>query len=242
VTLTVTGLSVHYGRATALLDVSFVAPAGAATAILGHNGAGKSSLLRAIAGMVAASRGSVAWDGDPIPASAHRVANRWLRFVPESGNVFGELSVEENLRTGVLTLGRRERAERIDWVLSEFALLRPLRRQRAGQLSGGQRQSLAVARAVVAQPRLLLLDEPTLGLSPKAAAELLSILAQLTSDLQMTVLLAEQNVSAALGICDSGWWLDAGRLMARVNGEATTRPNENMIHVNATERTSLEDR
>jgi len=217
VTLTATGLSVHYGRAMALLDVSFSAPAGRATAVLGHNGAGKTSLLRAIGGLITPTRGTVCWEQQPIPTAAFRAANGWLRLVPESGNVFTELSVEDNLRAGTLGLSRTGRDERIDWILSEFTVLGPLRRQRAGQLSGGQRQSLAVARAVIARPRLLLLDEPTLGLSPKAASNLLATISRLTNDLDMTVLLAEQNVGPALELCESGWWLDAGRVLSRVD-------------------------
>jgi ABC-type branched-subunit amino acid transport system ATPase component len=215
-TLTATGLSVYYGRAIALLDASMRAPAGRATAVLGHNGAGKTSLLRAIGGLVTPAKGTVYWDTDPIPASAFRAANGWLRLVPESGNVFADLSVEDNLRAGTLGLNRAERDQRIGWILAEFPVLAPLRRQRAGQLSGGQRQSLAVARAVIARPRLLLLDEPTLGLSPKAASGLLATIGRLTNDLNMTVVLAEQNVGLALEVCDKGWWLDAGRIVSQV--------------------------
>jgi ABC-type branched-subunit amino acid transport system ATPase component len=215
-TLTATGLSVYYGRAMALLNVSLRAPAGRATAVLGHNGAGKTSLLRAIGGLVTPAKGTVCWDREPIPTSAFRAANGWLRLVPESSNVFAELSVEDNLRAGTLGLGRAERDQRIGWILAEFPVLGPLRRQRAGQLSGGQRQSLAVARAVIARPRLLLLDEPTLGLSPKAASSLLATIGRLTNDLDMTVLLAEQNVGLALEVCDNGWWLDAGRVVSQV--------------------------
>jgi ABC-type branched-subunit amino acid transport system ATPase component len=216
VTLTATGLSVYYGRATALLDVSLRAPAGRATAILGHNGAGKTSLLRAIGGLVTPAKGTVCWDREPIPASAFRAANGWLRLVPESGNVFADLSVEDNLQAGMLGLARAERDQRIDWILAEFPVLGPLRRRRAGQLSGGQRQSLAVARAVIARPRLLLLDEPTLGLSPKAASSLLATIGRLTNDLSITVLLAEQNVGLAFEVCDQGWWLDTGRVVSQV--------------------------
>jgi ABC-type branched-subunit amino acid transport system ATPase component len=216
-TLTTTDLCVHYGRALALLDVSLSAPAGRATAVLGHNGAGKTSLLRAIGGLITPTKGAVCWAGQPIPAAAFRAANGWLRLVPESGNVFADLSVEDNLRAGTFGLSKTERDERIDWILTEFTVLGPLRRQRAGQLSGGQRQSLAVARAVIARPRLLLLDEPTLGLSPKAASNLLATIRRLTNDLEMTVLLAEQNVGPALELCESSWWLDAGRMVSGVN-------------------------
>ena len=215
-TLTATGLYVYYGRAMALADVSLSAPAGQATAVLGYNGSGKTSLLRAIGGLLTPVKGTVCWDREPIPATAFRAANGWLRLVPESGNVFAELSVEDNLKAGTLGLGRAERDERIKWILAEFPVLGPLLRRRAGQLSGGQRQSLAVARAVIARPRLLLLDEPTLGLSPKAGSDLLATIGRLTSQLTMTVLLAEQNVSLAMEVCDSGWWLDAGRIVSQL--------------------------
>lgn len=224
-TLTVTDLSVHYGRAVALAGVSLTARAGQATAVLGHNGAGKTSLLRAVGGLVAPTRGTVRWDGKPVPSPAFRAATGGLRLVPESGNVFGELSVDDNLWSGTLGLSRAERRERTDWILSEFAVLRPLRRQRAAQLSGGQRQSLAVARAVIARPKLLLLDEPTLGLSPKAAVDLLATISRLTGDLGITVLLAEQNVGPALEVCSGGWWLDAGRLQSQP-GLAAAHPRE----------------
>jgi branched-chain amino acid transport system ATP-binding protein len=214
-TLDVAGLSVHYGRALALHDVSFTVPTGSAIAVLGHNGAGKSSLMRALGGLLSPSKGTVTWDQRRLPKLAFRAA-RGLRLVPEGGNVFSELSVEDNLRAGMLGLPRAERQDRVEWILSEFALLERLRRQQAGRLSGGQRQSLAVARAIIARPRLLLLDEPTLGLSPKAAGALFETLARLTADLHMTVLLAEQNVGLALEVCDGGWWLDAGELVAKV--------------------------
>lgn len=215
-TLNATGLYVYYGRAMALADVSLTAPAGRATAVLGYNGAGKTSLLRAIGGLLAPAKGTVCWDHDPIPGQAFRAAGGWLRLVPESGNVFAELTVEDNLRAGVLGLGRAERDERVEWILTEFPVLRPLLRRRGAQLSGGQRQSLAVARAVIARPRLLLLDEPTLGLSPKAGAGLLATIGRLTGELAMTVLLAEQNVSLAMEVCDTGWWLDAGRIVSQL--------------------------
>ena len=215
-TLIATGLYVYYGRAMALADVSLCAPAGQATAVLGYNGSGKTSLLRAIGGLLTPARGTVSWDKEPIPAIASRAANGWLRLVPESGNVFAELSIEDNLKAGALGLSRPERDERMNWILTEFPVLRPLLRRRAGQLSGGQRQSLAVARAVIARPRLLLLDEPTLGLSPKAGSELLATIGRLTSELDMTVLLAEQNVGLAMEVCASGWWLDAGRVVSQL--------------------------
>jgi ABC-type branched-subunit amino acid transport system ATPase component len=216
VTLIATGLCVYYGRAMALADVSLCAPAGQATAVLGYNGSGKTSLLRAIGGLLTPARGTVSWDKEPIPAIAFRAANGWLRLVPESGNVFAELSIEDNLKAGLLGLSRPERDERVNWILTEFPVLRPLLRRRAGQLSGGQRQSLAVARAVVARPRLLLLDEPTLGLSPKAGSDLLATIGRVTSELNMTVLLAEQNVGLAMEVCANGWWLDAGRIVSEL--------------------------
>jgi ABC-type branched-subunit amino acid transport system ATPase component len=216
VTLIATGLCVYYGRAMALADVSLCAPAGQATAVLGYNGSGKTSLLRAVGGLLTPARGTVSWDKEPIPAPACRAANGWLRLVPESGNVFAELSTEDNLKAGLLGLSRPERDERMNWILTEFPVLRPLLRRRAVQLSGGQRQSLAVARAVVARPRLLLLDEPTLGLSPKAGADLLATIGRVTSELNMTVLLAEQNVGLAMEVCASGWWLDAGRIVSQL--------------------------
>jgi ABC-type branched-subunit amino acid transport system ATPase component len=216
VTLIATGLYVYYGRAMALADVSLCAPAGRATAVLGYNGSGKTSLLRAIGGLLTPAKGTVRWDREPIPAAAFRAANGWLRLVPESGNVFTELSVEDNLKAGTLGLSRAERDERINWILTEFPVLGPLLPRRARQLSGGQRQSLAVARAVIARPRLLMLDEPTLGLSPRAGSDLLATIGRLTSQLSMTVLLAEQNVSLAMEVCDNGWWLDAGRIASQL--------------------------
>jgi branched-chain amino acid transport system ATP-binding protein len=208
--LAASNVTVDFNGALALRDVNVTIPSGATTAVLGRNGAGKTTLLRALAGATRLARGTVRWDDRTVPRQPSRAAAMGLRFVPESGNVFPELSVLDNLRSGAPWLRPGELRRRVDEALEVLPLLGRLLPRRAAQLSGGERQALAIARALVAQPRLLLLDEPSLGLAPKLASELLSSLSGIVGRRGTTTVIAEQNVPLAVGICDHVIQLDTG--------------------------------
>jgi branched-chain amino acid transport system ATP-binding protein len=179
--------------------------------VLGPNGAGKSSLIKAIAGLVPVSGGSVLLDGHDITTlPAHQMVRRGLAFVPQTENIFPLMSVEDNLRTAGGILQPKLAAERIERMYETFPDLKSFRRTGAGNLSGGQRQMLAVARALIVEPKLLVLDEPSAGLSPKFVSMVFAML----SDIRragMTILLVEQNAKAALAIGDRAYVLVEGK-------------------------------
>ena len=191
---------------------------GEVVAIIGPNGAGKSTLVKAAAGLVAVSEGSIRLAGDEIANTpAHRLPARGVAYVPQTGNVFGALTVHENLRVGAAPLPRRAAARRFDAVYAAFPLLGERRDRKAHVLSGGQRQMLALARAIVPDPELILLDEPTAGLAPRAVAEVLDLVRGLAAH-GAAVLVVEQNTRAALGVSDRGYVLVEGR--NRLEGRA----------------------
>jgi branched-chain amino acid transport system ATP-binding protein len=187
------GLVVKYGGALALDGVTIDFPAGRLSAVVGRNGAGKSTLLMALAGVLRPSAGSVRHGGPAAGAEAGRKKPPSRRVVPESGNVFADLTVLDNLRSGVPMVRPRIAQERVEWALAEFPILARLADRKAGDLSGGERQSLAVARAALSFPSVLLVDEPSLGLAPKAAADLVRALGALSKRSNMTIVVAEQN-------------------------------------------------
>ena len=191
---------------------------GEVVAIIGPNGAGKSTLVKAAAGLVAVSEGSIRLAGDEIANTpAHRLPARGVAYVPQTGNVFDALTVHENLRVGAAPLPRRAAARRFDAVYAAFPLLGERRDRKAHVLSGGQRQMLALARAIVPDPELILLDEPTAGLAPRAVAEVLDLVRGLAAH-GAAVLVVEQNTRAALGVSDRGYVLVEGR--NRLEGRA----------------------
>jgi branched-chain amino acid transport system ATP-binding protein len=187
-------------------------------ALLGPNGAGKSTLVKAVAGLVPVAAGTVSFEGRDITGSpAHRLVREGLAFVPQSENVFTKLTVAENLGLAGHRLGRRLR-ERTDAMFALFPDLARQRGLRAGRLSGGQRQMLACARALIVEPRLIMLDEPSAGLAPMMVAQLFAKLAEVRAQ-GVTILLVEQNVSAALALADRAYLLVDGR--PRLDGRAS---------------------
>ncbi|MFB7025774.1 MULTISPECIES: ABC transporter ATP-binding protein [unclassified Streptomyces] len=226
-TLEVDDLTVLYGRSVRALDgVSLRVPSGAIVALLGANGAGKSTLLRAVSGTLplhsgAVTHGSVVFGGTPLtgrqPAD---VVAAGVVQVPEGRRVFTALSVEENLRAGRLGLTGRHRAgarEAMEQVYSLFPVLAERRRQAAGLLSGGEQQMLALGRALMARPRLLLLDEPSLGLAPQMVEQIAGIIRRIHEQ-GVGVLLVEQNAALALRLADTAYVLEVGRV--RLSGDA----------------------
>jgi branched-chain amino acid transport system ATP-binding protein len=210
--LEVTGLSAGYEDATVLDGVTVRVARGAMVAIIGPNGAGKSTLLKAIYGLARLSAGKVLFrDGEERDITGwrpHRLTAAGLNYVPQVDNVFPSLSVLENLR-----LGGAVRAEgfagRLERVVEDFPVLRGLLRRAAGSLSGGQRQSLALGRALMSDPRLLLLDEPSAGLAPEAVATVFASLRRL-KERGLTIVIVEQNARLALAMSDYGYVLEAG--------------------------------
>jgi branched-chain amino acid transport system ATP-binding protein len=212
--LEVSDLETAYGPVTALQGVSFDVPKATITAVLGANGAGKTSLLRTLSGLVRARAGHVRLDGEDLGRMAvEQIVRRGMSHVPEGRGVIAELSVEENLRLGGLWRGDGGR-EGLDEMYQLFPPLAERRALEAHTLSGGERQMLAIGRALMAKPRLLLLDEPSLGLAPRVAAQMMGLLARLRDGSGLTVLLVEQNAKGALSVADRGIVLSLGRVVA----------------------------
>jgi branched-chain amino acid transport system ATP-binding protein len=209
--LKVHGLAAGYGSFLVLRDVRLEARPGL-TVILGPNGAGKSTLLKAIAGVIA-RRGTVTLDGDALPEQTHEIVRAGVVLVAEGRQLFAQMTVLENLELGGWLVPKAERPRRIEQALTDFPKLRQRAQQLAGTMSGGEQQMLAVARALVSAPRLLLLDEPSLGLAPKMVDELLAI-ARRIADAGITVLMVEQNVKKALAVADRGYVIERGTLVA----------------------------
>jgi branched-chain amino acid transport system ATP-binding protein len=212
--LRVEDLQTAYGPVRALDGVSFEVTEGSVTAVLGANGAGKTSLLRTVSGLVRARAGRITLEGRDIGRLAvERIVRLGLAHVPEGRGVIGELGVEENLRLGGLWRGHGGR-DGLAEVYELFPRLRERRSKTASTLSGGERQMLAIGRALMSKPRLLLLDEPSLGLAPLVAAQIMALLPNLRERTGLTVLLVEQNAKAALSVADRGIVLSLGRVVA----------------------------
>ena len=216
--LSIENLRSGYGRIEALHGVSLEVRAGEIVALLGANGAGKTTLLRTISGVQPATAGEIRFEGQRIDRMpGHRRVALGIAQVPEGRQLFTPLSVEDNLRLGAWTRASADMGAEIAFVFAMFPMLDALRHTAAGALSGGQQQMLAIGRALMAKPRLLLLDEPSMGLAPILVDQILAVVAELKKS-GMTVLLVEQNASAALAIADRGYVIETGRIT--VGGDA----------------------
>jgi branched-chain amino acid transport system ATP-binding protein len=206
--LAVEHLEVRYGDLIGVADVSLAVPAGAVVALLGSNGAGKTTTLNAVAGLIPASKGSITFGGERIGnRPAHAIVRKGLALSPEGWRLFVQQSVENNLMLGATPLTDRARiAMLLERVYALFPRLAERRRQRAGTMSGGERQMLAVGRALMSDPRLLMLDEPSLGLAPAVIEAMYETLGRLHRD-GLTILLAEQSVEMALEVADFAYVL-----------------------------------
>ena len=214
--LAVRGLHARYGPVVAVRDVSLEVHDGEIVALIGANGAGKTTTLHAIVGLHGDRSGTIELEGRSIARlSAERVVRRGIALAPEGRRLFGGLTVAENLRLGAAAAGRADGlAERRERLLELFPVLRARLDARASALSGGEQQQLAIARALMSGPRLLLLDEPTLGLAPKLVRLVFELVARLREEERVAILLVEQNVHQALDVCDRAYLLRTGAVAA----------------------------
>ena len=213
--LKVSNIETYYGPIAAIRGVSFDVPKGGIVTILGANGAGKSTVLKTVSGLMDPQKGSITFEGRQIQGmDADKVMRLGMTMVPEGREVFPFLSVRENLEMGAYT--RRDTdgtAQDLAAVFEYFPVLKERAKQSAGSLSGGEQQMLAISRALMSRPRLMLLDEPSLGLSPKLVKEIFEIIVRINRDRNVTILLVEQNASMALQVANYGYVLEVGRIV-----------------------------
>jgi branched-chain amino acid transport system ATP-binding protein len=213
--LQVSNLETYYGPIMAIRGVSFEVPRGRIVTILGANGAGKTTVLKTVSGVMDPQKGTVTFDGREIQGmDPDRVARLGLSHVPEGREIFPLLTVAENLGMGAYMRTDADGIARdLEMVYGYFPVLRSRARQRAGQLSGGEQQMLAISRALMARPKMMLLDEPSLGLAPKLVTEIFDIIVRINREQHVTVLLVEQNANMALHTADYGYVLEVGRIV-----------------------------
>ena len=219
--LQVDNVEASYGLFRALSGVTLEIRAGEIVALLGPNGAGKTKLIRCIAGLLRPRAGRILWDGASLAkVAAHRIVERGIAVVPEGRRLFATMTVEEHLDLGAFAPhARAARPQRLEEVYAIFPVLRERRRQLVRSLSGGQQQMVAVGRALMAAPRLLILDEPSLGLAPRIVESILGVLGEINRR-GVSILLVEQNVHAALALAHRGYILESGRMAGEGTGAA----------------------
>jgi len=219
--LAIEGIDVHYGDIPALRDVSLKVEEGELVALVGPNGAGKTTTLRTISGLLRPTSGNIQFQGRPLGKErAHHIVELGISQVLEGGRIFTGLTVLENLELGAFgAKARKNKDESLRWVYSIFPRLEERQDQRAGTLSGGERQMLAIGRALMSKPRLLLLDEPSFGLAPLLVENIFQMITEINRQ-GVTVLLVEQNVRAALELTNRAYVIENGRIVGEGSGEA----------------------
>jgi branched-chain amino acid transport system ATP-binding protein len=218
--LSIAGLRAGYGKIEVLHDVSLNVEAGQIVTLISANGAGKTTLLKTISGLIRPNAGSIDFEGESIARRpAHKIVARGISHVPEGRAILKRMTVLDNLRMGAFVRNDAEIARDIDAVFVRFPVLGERRAQMAGTLSGGEQQMLAIGRALVARPRLLLLDEPSLGLAPKFVTRIFLTLRELRQE-GKTILLVEQNARQALQVADTGYVMERGRIAFSGSGAA----------------------
>ena len=211
--LNVQNINVYYGNIHAIKDVSFSVETGEIVTLIGANGAGKSTILKTVSGLLRARTGDVLFEGKSIKSVApHRIVSRGIAHVPEGRRVFLQMSVEENLEMGAFTAQRATFAGSLENVYARFPRLKERRRQVAGTLSGGEQQMLAMGRGLMSQPKLMMLDEPSMGLAPILVEQIFDIILELNKA-GTTILLVEQNAQMALSIATRGYVLETGKIV-----------------------------
>ena len=219
VMLNVDNLNVYYGSIHAIQGVSFQVNRGEIVTLIGANGAGKSTTLNTVSGLLRSKTGSVTFNGENISATApHLVVRKGIVHVPEGRRIFAQLTVEENLEMGAYTRPGKEWNDSLADVYDRFPRLKERRKQVAGTLSGGEQQMLAIGRALVCKPQLLMLDEPSMGLAPIIVEQVFSIIEEIHKS-GVTILLVEQNARMALSVADRGYVLETGRIALTGSGK-----------------------
>jgi branched-chain amino acid transport system ATP-binding protein len=213
--LKIRGLDLFYGDAQALDDVALDVAEGEIVAIIGANGAGKTSLIRTIAGMQRPARGAIAFEGTDITGQpSHRICDRGIGQVAEGRQIFPNMSVLENLEMGAaIKRARAQMRPSLERAFALFPRLAERRRQAAGTLSGGEQQMLAIARCLMGRPRLIMFDEPSLGLAPLVVRDVFAVISRLNREEGLTIVLVEQNVALSLSLADRGYVLENGRIV-----------------------------
>ena len=226
--LEVKNLSVSYGAIEAVKDISFTVNAGEIVSLIGANGAGKTTTLHTITGLVPAKSGSVMYNGvDLLKTHNNKIVTLGMAHIPEGRHVFTRMSVEENLEMGAFSLKDQSNLKKdLDMVYGLFPRLKERRNQKAGTLSGGEQQMLAMGRALMSHPKTILMDEPSMGLSPKLVKEIFSIIRKLHEQ-GITILLVEQNAKMALSIADRAYVLETGRIT--MEGDAKELLNNEQV-------------
>ena len=224
--LKVDQINVYYGAIHAITDISFEVCQGEVVTLIGANGAGKSTTLNTVSGLLRSKTGSVTFLGEPIDKlSPHKIVSRKLAQVPEGRRVFLRMSVEENLEMGAYTMPSSGVAQDLEMVFELFPRLKERRRQVAGTLSGGEQQMLAMGRAMMSHPKLLMLDEPSMGLAPLLVEQIFEIIQNLNQK-GVTILLVEQNAQMALSVAHRGYVLETGRIITTGTGEELIKSPE----------------
>jgi len=213
--LTISQLSVSYGEAVAIRDVNVQVDDGQIVTIIGSNGAGKTTLVNTVAGILKPREGEVLLDGKVLTkVSAHKVSDLGVVIVPEGRRLFTKLSVFENLQMGAYPLrARKDAKQTLEWVYEVFPRLAERRRQMAGTLSGGEQQMVAIGRALMAKPKILLLDEPSLGLAPIIVTGIFEVIQKINAEAGVTILLVEQNANKALSVANYAYVLQEGHIV-----------------------------
>jgi branched-chain amino acid transport system ATP-binding protein len=211
--LSLSAISAGYGSFRALFDVSLEVAAGEAVGVIGPNGAGKTTLMRVISGLIPVSSGDLAFEGQSLAGlPAHRIVERGIAHVPENRRLFPRLTVEDNLRIGAfIAEARRHFSDRLAWVYDLFPRLRERRYQAAGTLSGGEQQMVAIGRALMSRPKILLMDEPSAGLAPLVVQQVFDLVRRIRAE-GFTVLIVEQNVAQVLDVVDRAYLLEVGAI------------------------------
>ncbi len=207
-------MSVYYGGVQALHDVSVTFKEGRITALMGPNGAGKSTLLKSIFGLVPIKNGQVIWEGVRVSPIPYKMVKLGISFVPQGKRVFEHLSVYENLEVGGSVIGDKDVVrERIEVVMKTFPMLHEKRKMKSGTLSGGQQQMLALARGLITEPRVLLLDEPSLGLAPKIVKEVFTKIREINEIHKTTIIVVEHNIRSLLNVASEAYVLNRGEVV-----------------------------